>query len=125
MKTEKKIERLVKIAQKIKGHMSGPMFRWPDEVKQKILELVNGGEISVYEPSGRLGISTSTINSWRTRSTRKPSSEGFKKLKVVDGQKSVVQSRCPVKVFVTTSQGSEIQGLTSDEVARLVRRGVL
>ena len=125
MNTEKKIERLVKVTQKIKGHKSGPMFRWPDEVKQKILELMSEGEISVYELSKSLGISMSTINSWRTRFQKKSSGEGFKKLKVVDRPKSVVQSRGPVKVFVTTSQGSEIQGLTSDEVARLIRRGVL
>ena len=124
MSPEIKLKRIGLVARKFRGRTSGQKLRWPDEFRQKVLSLAANG-VSVTKLSEATGIAIGTLGAWRARSKPKSKAVGFKKLKVVDGQKSVVQSRSPVKVFVTTSHGSEIQGLSADEVAKLIRRGVL
>ena|SRR5258708_38560434 len=124
MNPEIKLKRIGLAARKFRGKHSGQKLRWPEEFRAKVLALITAG-VGITRLSRSTGIATGTLGVWRDQSRPKSSGAGFKKLKVVDGQKSVGQSRGPVKVFVTTSQGSEIQGLSADEVALLIRRGVL
>jgi hypothetical protein len=124
MSPEIKLRRIGVAARKFRGKTSGQKLRWPDKFQEKVLAVMVSG-VSVMKVSRATGIASGTLAAWRARSKPKSKGAGFKKLKVVDGQKSVVQSRSPVKVFVTTSHGSEIQGLSADEVAKLIRRGVL
>lgn len=124
MSPEIKLRRLGLAAQKFRSKTSGQKLRWPDRFRGKVLALMGNG-VSALKLSRATGIATGTLASWWARSKPKSKGAGFKKLKVVDGERSAVQARGPVKVFVTTSHGSEIQGLSADEVAKLIRRGVL
>lgn len=124
MKVEIKLKRLAIAAQKFRSKTSGGRLRWPEDFQKKTTALIKNG-IGVSELSRATGIAICTLSQWRDQSTAKSNGKGFRKLKVIDRPKSVRQTKGPVNIFVTTSQGSEIHGLTSDEVAALVKRGVL
>ena len=125
MRSEIKLERLAKVAQKYRGQKSGTAQRWPDEVKEKAIKLMSSGEATAHGLSQRLGISTSTIASWKGRSEKKPRRADFIRLKVVDRPRSNNQTKGPVKIFVTTSLGSEIHGFTLEDLERLVKKGII
>lgn len=124
MSPEIKLKRIGLAARKFKSKTSGGRILWPEEFRQRVIALIIEG-IGLTALSQATGIASGTLQIWRDQSKSKSNSASFKKLKVVDRPKSVVQTRGPVKIFVTTSQGSEIQGLGADDVARLIRRGVL
>ena len=122
---ERKVHTLVCHATKIrKGCSGGKVAKWPDDFRKRICALIADG-VSVSELADRLGIHFSTLHGWRAKSKTKPKGKGFKALKVVESPKSKLLVKGPVKVFVTTSLGSEVHGLSSDEIANLIRRGIL
>ncbi len=123
MSPEIKLKRIGLSARKFKDKTSGQRLRWPEELRLKVVALMAEG-IGLTQLSETTGIAIATLGVWREQSKSKVGAVGFRKLKVVDGPKSR-SPRSPVKVFVTTSQGSEIQGLSADEIANLIRRGVL
>jgi transposase-like protein len=122
---EQRIRGLVKQSRKIRGRRSGYGLRWPKDFQQRAVMLMTQGELSPETLSKHIGITAHTLRAWCGSLKAKPNSAGFRALKVVDGPRAKSPPKSPVKIFVTTSQGSEIQGLTADEVATLIRRGVL
>lgn len=122
---QRRIQALVRQATKIRGSRSGDRVgRWPAEFKVRVVGLMNGG-VRVNQLETALKIHFTTLMAWRRELKAKRGGGSFKTLKVVDGPKPKSQSKSPVKIFVTTSHGSEIHGLDADEVAQLIRRGVL
>lgn len=123
---ERKIQTLIRHAAKIRGvgksrrRISG----WPDEFQRRACELMGAG-VRASELAARLGIHFTTLHGWKSELKSKSYSGGFKRLKVIDGPRPKAQSKSPVKIFVITRQGAEVHGLTPDQVAALIKSGVL
>ena len=124
MRSEIKLERLGRLARKYRSRKSGPALRWPEEIQDQAMSLAKSG-VGFSAISQATGIAIMTLKAWKGRSEKKPVRGGFRKLKVVDRPKSVRPSKSPVKMFVTTVQGSEIHGLSPTDIAELVRKGIL
>ena len=105
---EQRIRGLAKQVQTIRGQKSGFGLRWPEEFKSRAILVMTEGKISSNKFSKAIGISAQTLRVWRAGSKSKLEGDGFRALKVVNGPKVKIPARSPVKIFVTTSQGSEI-----------------
>ena len=120
-----RIQPLIRISRKLRGRRSGQGVKWPEDFQQKAVELMAAGGMSADELAERIGVTPNTLRVWRKAPERKSNNDDFRRLKVVDRPKSIKQTKSPVKMFVTTAQGSEIHGLSPSDIGELVRKGIL
>jgi len=120
-----RIQPLIRISRRLRGRRSGQGVKWPEDFQQRAVELMTVGGMRADELAKRIGVTPNTLRVWKKAPQRKSSSGDFKRLKVVDHRRSVEKHKSPVKIFVTTSQGSEIHGLSHRELIDLVKKGAL
>ena len=124
MKTEIKIKRLSDAARKYRTRKGTVGVKWPAEFQERAREVILSG-VSVSQLSRAIGVDWRTLKAWSGGLAQKPRKPGFRKLRVVGLAAKGGRDVGPVKTVVTTTQGSEIVGLTAVELAALIKSGVL
>lgn len=115
------IDEIKQIAEQYKDQVPGKRVAWPNAIKDRVLELNRNG-LNIKRICEMTGLPYFTVLSWRP-----PIKGKFKQVNLPVRTATVTVPVTPIEtptatVTVTTGDGMKIEGLSFEELLRLIKR---